>query len=47
MAVPKKKTSKSKRNSRNSNWKKSIEKKVIYVISLNKSKNADLEKSNS
>lgn len=46
MAVPKKKTSKSKRNSRNSNWKKSIEKKVLYVISLNKSSNGELGKEN-
>ena len=46
MAVPKKKMSKSKRNSRNSNWKKSIEKKIAYVISLNKSTNGDIERAN-
>jgi large subunit ribosomal protein L32 len=37
MAVPKKKMSKSRRDARKSNWKKKVEKKVIYAISLSKS----------
>jgi large subunit ribosomal protein L32 len=37
MAVPKKKTSKSKRDSRKSNWKKKVIKKVLVAISLAKS----------
>nr|YP_009540984.1 ribosomal protein L32 [Discoplastis spathirhyncha]AYQ93521.1 ribosomal protein L32 [Discoplastis spathirhyncha] len=37
MAVPKKKMSKSKRNSRKSNWKRKIIKKVLFAISLGKS----------
>ena len=37
MAVPKKKMSSSKRDSRKSNWKKKIEKNVRIAISLGKS----------
>lgn len=37
MAVPKKKTSKSRRDSRKSNWKKKVLKKVFFAISLGKS----------
>lgn len=39
MAVPKKKTSKSKRDSRKSSWKKKVVKKVLNAISLAKSIN--------
>ena len=41
MAVPKKKMSKSKRDSRKSNWKKKLQKKVKYALSLSKSKNSN------
>lgn len=37
MAVPKKKTSKSRRDSRKSNWKKKVLKKVSFALSLGKS----------
>lgn len=37
MAVPKKKMSKSRRNSRKNNWKKKITKQVQFAISLGKS----------
>lgn len=37
MAVPKKKMSNSKRDSRKSNWKKKIKKNVLIAISLGKS----------
>lgn len=37
MAVPKKKMSKSKRDSRKSNWKKKVDKNVLIAISLGKS----------
>ena len=37
MAVPKKKMSKSRRDSRKSTWKKKVEKKVLFAISLGKS----------
>lgn len=37
MAVPKKKMSKSKRDSRKSTWKKKVEKNVLIAISLGKS----------
>nr|NP_041935.1 ribosomal protein L32 [Euglena gracilis]P31558.2 RecName: Full=Large ribosomal subunit protein bL32c; AltName: Full=50S ribosomal protein L32, chloroplastic [Euglena gracilis]AKL82390.1 ribosomal protein L32 [Euglena gracilis var. bacillaris]CAA50122.1 50S ribosomal protein L32 [Euglena gracilis] len=37
MAVPKKKMSKSRRNSRKSNWKKKVLKKVLFALSLGKS----------
>jgi large subunit ribosomal protein L32 len=37
MAVPKKKMSKSRRDSRKSNWKKKVIKKVLSAISLGKS----------
>lgn len=37
MAVPKKKTSKSRRNSRKSYWKKKVLKRVLIAISLAKS----------
>jgi len=37
MAVPKKKMSKSKRDSRKSNWNKKVSKKVTLAISLGKS----------
>jgi ribosomal protein L32 len=37
MAVPKKKMSKSKRNSRKSYWKKKVIKKVLIAISIGKS----------
>lgn len=37
MAVPKKKMSKSRRDSRNSNWKKKVIKQVKFALSLGKS----------
>nr|YP_009540933.1 ribosomal protein L32 [Lepocinclis tripteris]AYQ93396.1 ribosomal protein L32 [Lepocinclis tripteris] len=37
MAVPKKKTSRSKRNSRRSSWNKKVLKKFTFAISLGKS----------
>nr|YP_009538668.1 ribosomal protein L32 [Phacus pleuronectes]AYQ93704.1 ribosomal protein L32 [Phacus pleuronectes] len=37
MAVPKKKTSKSRRSSRQANWKKKVCKQVSLAISLGKS----------
>lgn len=37
MAVPKKKMSKSKRDSRKANWNKKVSKKVAFAISLGKS----------
>lgn len=37
MAVPKKKMSKSRRDSRKSTWKKKVEKKVLLAISIGKS----------
>lgn len=37
MAVPKKKTSRSKKNSRKANWKKKVEKNVLIAISIGKS----------
>jgi large subunit ribosomal protein L32 len=37
MAVPKKKMSKSKRDSRKSTWKKKVSKKVLLAVSLGKS----------
>jgi large subunit ribosomal protein L32 len=37
MAVPKKKTSKSRKNSRKSNWKKKVLKKALFALSLGKS----------
>nr|YP_009503390.1 ribosomal protein L32 [Euglena clara]AXA45502.1 ribosomal protein L32 [Euglena clara] len=37
MAVPKKKMSKSKRDSRKSSWKKKVLKKVLFAVSLGKS----------
>lgn len=37
MAVPKKKMSKSRRDSRKSTWKKKVAKKVLLAISLGKS----------
>lgn len=37
MAVPKKKMSKSRRDSRKSNWKKKVVKSVLVAISLGKS----------
>jgi ribosomal protein L32 len=45
MAVPKKKMSKSKTNSRKSSWKKKLLKKVLSAISFGKSylkKNKDM-----
>lgn len=37
MAVPKKKMSRSKRDSRKSNWKKKVEKNVLIALSIGKS----------
>lgn len=37
MAVPKKKMSKSRRDSRKSNWKNKVSKQVLVAISLGKS----------
>ena len=37
MAVPKKKMSKSRRNSRRNNWKKKLVKQVEHAISIGKS----------
>lgn len=37
MAVPKKKMSSSKRDSRKSNWKKKIKKNVLIALSIGKS----------
>lgn len=37
MAVPKKKMSNSKRNSRKANWKKKIKKNVLIALSIGKS----------
>jgi large subunit ribosomal protein L32 len=37
MAVPKKKMSKSRRDSRKANWNKKITKHVLFAISLGKS----------
>jgi len=37
MAVPKKKMSKSRRDSRKNTWKKKVSKKVVNAISLGKS----------
>ena len=37
MAVPKKKMSRSKRDSRKSTWKKKVEKKVLIALSIGKS----------
>lgn len=37
MAVPKKKMSKSRRDSRKNTWKKKVLKKVLFAISLGKS----------
>ena len=34
MAVPKKKTSKSKKNKRKTNWKSKVTKKILNAISL-------------
>lgn len=45
MASPKKKTSKTKKNSRRSNWNKKVEKRVAYALSLGKSLLKDNPKS--
>lgn len=37
MAVPKKKMSKSRRDARQSNWKKKVVKKVLVALSIGKS----------
>lgn len=44
MAVPKKKTSKSKKNIRKNSWKNKISKKVNSSLSLGKSLLTDIEK---
>nr|YP_008004701.1 ribosomal protein L32 [Euglena viridis]AGM16246.1 ribosomal protein L32 [Euglena viridis] len=41
MAVPKKKMSKSRRDSRKTTWKKKVSKNVLIAISLGKSLNSN------